>query len=739
MSAIHSESFFAFGEYNGSDDFTDEVNEVRVNYAAALQRAGYVTHIPANDAAATTGGFTVRTDPLYPGERRVLAHSSAVPNDVSAGVTAAFKKKLPLSDMPFIIGFSVYIPSTYKANNVASTVPVLRVNAGLNSDASWWEEGIVVASAKEVFRVTNDLSVRWGTDAPQTSKKLKVGNLNYLEFRINATEVQVWLDDTFLMSKAVSLIPDAVAFIFENNINTNPLGTNLSGAPGRWALGNMYYLLVDGVAPQVRLGPTTRIIGQRPDTDVDVRFLRPAAAPSNAAVAGQDITDSPPWQLQSTTVGDFDTYSAEDETTGDAIRTMAQVHAVTVKVLASNLEPDLHKVRPYAKYEGSAEGAMDRPKELVLLNSPTVKNIKAMALRPGGGGRVVIAGDGEMLWQSGYNYDVSTWTKISESGGGQNFQAMWARADGALILGSWSGVSVGRLSHVAAGTDVWTLGTANGSTGGFGDFALTADSAILRAFVGRLTTAAAGFNYNATAAVYNSASPSTGTWNSAGVTGVTPTLNTGVAHVGQKPDLSQTIMLQGSACDFVYTFNQAALTSATPRAHGDTGIFYPAITWDGQAWLIGAYSNDASLNGGPRIRRSLDGNSWSLVTAVGNNNAGVNQQLNFGKSNTANRETIFGGNAGALVMTTDGINWRQMPRLTNQNLNAAVVLPNGDFVIGGDGGVLLHLRSSGKDTELVPLAGYTLAFGAAVLNPATGSGWTAAEAAEAQFGVRLSS
>lgn len=737
MSAIHSESFFAFGEYNGGDEFSDEVNEVRVNYAAALQRAGYSTFIPSQETADTTGGFVVRTDPIYPGERRVLAHSSDVDSAVNAGVTAAFKKKLPLTDQPLIVGFSVFVPSTYKQNNVASTVPVLRVNATMDDDPDWYDEGITVNGAKEVFRVSNDLSVRWGTDAPQTSKKLKVGNVNYLEFRINPTNVQVWLEDTFLMQKDVSLILGAVAFIFENNVNSNPLGTNLSGAPGRWALGNMYMLLADATAPNVRLGPTTRIIGQRADTDVDVRFLRPAAAPSNAAVAAQDITDSPPWQLQSTTVGDFDTYRTVDETTGDAIRAMAQVHAVAVKVLASNLEPDLHKVRPYAKYEGSAEGAENKPKELVLLNGPTVKNIRAMTLRPGGGGRVVIVGDGEMIWQSGFGYDMTSWTKISETGGVQNFSAVWARSDGALILGSWAGTGNSRVWHVAAGTDVAVNGSATIALGGIADFQLSADSATLRAYIGSGGSVQTGFAYTATAAVYNSAAPANGTWNSSGMTGLTPVLSSGAAHVGQKPDQSQTVVLPGTTSDYVALATNAALSVGVMRAHGDSGVYYPAITWDGLAWLIGAASNDPALNGGPRIRRSLDANTWSLVTPAGNMNAGANQSLNFGKSNTATRESIFGGNAGALVVTTDGINWRQMPRLTNQALRCAVVLPNGDFVIGGDGGVLLHLRSSGKDTELIPLAGYTLAFGSSVLNPATGSVWTPEEAADAEFGVRL--
>ena len=90
-------------------------------------------------------------------------------------------------------------------------------------------------------------------------------------------------------------------------------------------------------------------------------------------------------------------------------------------------------------------------------------------------------------------------------------------------------------------------------------------------------------------------------------------------------------------------------------------------------------------------------------------------------------------------MSSDGINWRQLPRLTTQHLRAGVCLDNGDFVVGGDGGVLLRFTDVGKDTSLYPLAGYNMAFGSSVINPATATAWTPAEAADADFGVRLTS
>jgi hypothetical protein len=103
------------------------------------------------------------------------------------------------------------------------------------------------------------------------------------------------------------------------------------------------------------------------------------------------------------------------------------------------------------------------------------------------------------------------------------------------------------------------------------------------------------------------------------------------------------------------------------------------------------------------------------------------------------QESIFVGNAGAVVASLDGIEWRQMPRLTALNLLAAVCLPSGDFILGGQNGVLLRYGSPGKDSQLVPLSGYNMVVGTSVINPQTGAAWTPAEAADAQFGVRISS
>lgn len=739
MSMIYTESFGAFATYNGSDAFDATNNAQRLNFGLALQRAGFGYATSANTTADNSGGFMVRPDPLYP-ERNVLAHSSAAAANVNVGVTAAFRKAMPITDRQIIIGFSVYIPPDYVANVNNSTVAVLRVNAALQSDASWQALGISLSAPKEVMRIANDLSVRWGTDAVQSGRRLRVGAVNYIELRIDPTNVSAWIDDVLVMSKQASVIPQTVGFIFENNINAGAGGTNMSGTPGRWALGNMYFMLVDGIAPTQRLGPTTRIIAVRPKTDVDVRFIRPISAPSNASVAGQDIVDNPAQQLQSTTVGDFDTYGVPtDDPAANAIRTMAMVHTVVTKVLAANLEADPHKIKPYSKYLNSGEGADVRPRDWSLLTGlPFTRTIRAMAVRPSDN-CVFLCGDGEMIYRSGPNYDISQWTKISDTGATRNYQCMFFRADGGVLFGSNNtAVSSGAQTNWAwlpPGTD--TIDPAGSLTVSAGSLAMSPDGTRLYSY--RLAGSANNLDVRyITATQLNSATPHTPTWTTIAPTGLTPTTASGFSTVIAKGDGSVLMALLGSASDSVFVNGNAVASAYVARPHGDSSNLYSAAVWDGVAFLIGATSSGGT-NGAPQIRRSVDASSFVPATGFGNTATGANSQLRAGIANTATQESMFVGDAGAMVMSLDGISWRQLPRLTTQNLYAGVVLPTGDFLIGGANGVMLRSQVPGTETTLQPLAGYTMAYGTSTFNPKTAAPWTPAEAADAMFGVRLTS
>jgi hypothetical protein len=742
MSILHSESFGSFARYSGGDEFDAAPgagNQARESFRTALIRAAYGVYVPSNADANTSGGFTVRNDPIYP-ERAALCHSSAVAAGVNLGVSAAFKKKIPITDKQIIIGFSVFVPPEYVPNGSNSTVPVLRVNATTNADASWQAIGITpIYSAKECFRVCNDLSLRWGTDAAQSSKKLTVGALNYLELRIDSGQVSAWIDDTLVMQKQVGLLAEVIAFCFENNANAGVGGTNMSGQPGRWALGNMYMMSVDGIAPQLRLGPTTRIICQRPDTDVDVRFDKPAAAPSNSAVAAQDIVESPAWQLQSNTVGDFDTYKNTDSAIGDAIRSMAMVHAITTKVLGANLEADVHTVRPYSKSPTGVggEGADDKGKELYLIDAiPAGRNINFLGIRPGDT-RIWALCDASSIYVSGANYNYKTWTQIVSGADAGRFVGMDSTTGGLTALAWEQGGTLQSRAYSVSGATPLSInypGTNNV------DYCLIASS--MRVFDIKLsqdnTTWVASSNFANTVAQqvqWQTNLTTAFTIRQQNIT--TGGGQSGGGRMGKVPGVALVWALDNPAGSIGRTNNNA--TSLTLQTTGES-TKPQCFTWDGVALLAGWSSNETALSGGPRIRRSTDGgSSWSAISAKGSTVNGANQTLNAGASNVSTQESIFVGNAGAVVASLDGIEWRQMPRLTALNLLAAVCLPSGDFILGGQNGVLLRYGSPGKDSQLVPLSGYNMVVGTSVINPQTGAAWTPAEAADAQFGVRISS
>jgi len=454
-------------------------------------------------------------------------------------------------------------------------------------------------------------------------------------------------------------------------------------------------------------------------------------------VAAQDIVDSPSQQLQSTTVGDFDTYGTTDVASKDAIRTMGMVHAVATKVLAANLEADVHKIKPYVKSGLSGEGADAKAREFAIITGlPFARTIRAMGVQPGTN-CIFICGDGEMIYRSNPNYDISVWTKIMDTGTARNFRSMWFRSDGGILFGATGltgGSSAGLLSWLNPGTD--TLSTpATGGTGtqtpGAASFALSPDGSRLVAY--QLPSGSTSTWTNWTSGM-NTATPHQQTWTLL-ASGITPAAD-GFQKVVGKPDGSAFLAMVGDARDSVYTNATANLSAWTPRPTGDAATVWSAAIWDGTAWLIGANASGGA-NGAPFIRRAADGSTWTPATGFGNSTAGANQALRGAASNRATQETIFFGDGGAMVMSMDGINWRQLPRITTQPLYDGIVLPNGDFLIGGGAGVMIRTQKPGTDTSLQPLAGYSMAFGSAIFNPETAAPWTPAEAADSLFGVRL--
>ncbi len=729
---IHTESFFAFAKYNGDDAYAQSGNDARTNAALALTRAEYEVRTAANTSDATSGGWVVRADPVD-NTQNALVHSSGMSTPANAGVTAALRKTMPLHDKQLILGFSLYIPSDFVPNVSSSTVPCFRMAATTKADTNWATIAITpLTAAKELFRVCNDLSLRWGTDATMSSKKLRAGVMNYLEVRIAATEVSAWIDDVLVMQKQVGVIPETVAWIFENNINSG--GTNMSGLPGRWAISNLYVLANDGLGNTVRLGPTTKVYGSRPTADVDVDFVRPNGYTSNASVAAQDLTDAPAAQLSSVNIGNFDLY----ETTGaEAVRQVAMIHGVAVKTLATNLEADPHTVRSIATADNNAtQGAGIKGKELVLLAPiPSNRTIRGMAVRPADG-CIWAVGDGGSIWKSGPSGNYNSWSRVADTGDASVFNGVAFRSDnvGVAVMVPPSGTS--RAYIIRAGNDSVTVPGVNGTDYKTFPSAAVVAADVIVSYDNSNFLVSSSYSATANTTYFSRASdPINGNWtfNSLVISGTV-----GGAGKFAKTTSRTVAVLNSIAGSVAKTDNNGASYEAL--SHGDSSNAYQSITYDGTALLLAYSSNDAGLGAGPRIRRSVDnGATWSPVTPIGSSVAGTNQILRAGASNTAIGESLFCGDAGSVIASTDGLNWRQMPRLTTANLYAAVALPNGDILMGGAGGTLVVYRTQSVDKMLAPLSGYQMVFNCIQTNPQTGLPWTPDEAADANFGMKLTS
>lgn len=293
MSLIWTESFASFRK-----------GGVATN--ADLQAAGYV--VSAQDAE-----WSILDDMIVP-NRVVLSL------DAFGGGSATLGRTLPTYSAPVIIGFSVYVPLGYDRPGNDSA-PLL---------AFFTHEDMGTTGA-EIFRLRRDLRVSYLANNPQNVTVMTPGRVHYLEVRISLGEIRVWLDDVFVLQ--------------HTNVDQSPIGWTLRLSEGDFALSNLYVLNEDTVYPNVRLGRSTRVVGERPSKDVSVDFERPVNADSNAEVAGQDFLAEPPAVLQGTHVGDQDLYSAEE---GGAALT-STIHAVSVKVRAMNADVKPRAVAPFVK------------------------------------------------------------------------------------------------------------------------------------------------------------------------------------------------------------------------------------------------------------------------------------------------------------------------------------------------------------------------------------------------------
>jgi photosystem II stability/assembly factor-like uncharacterized protein len=96
---------------------------------------------------------------------------------------------------------------------------------------------------------------------------------------------------------------------------------------------------------------------------------------------------------------------------------------------------------------------------------------------------------------------------------------------------------------------------------------------------------------------------------------------------------------------------------------------------------------------------------------------------------------------GTVLVSADGLNWQRLPTglPINTPLYAVAATAEGGFVVFGQGGLHFRFGRTSVDRELGALGSYKMLMAAMPLNPKTGMPWTPSEAANAHFGMKVSS
>lgn len=721
MSLLSTESFVAFGSVNSNDDsFTTDNTALRNAHAANLRRAGYQVVIGTQATALVSGGLVVRPDPVSP-DRNALFFSSGGANPNVA--QAAIRKPLPLAaaDEAIIGGFSLFVPADYvKANGaVTNAGSIFRVIASGMSDDTWSEVVTTVAAtvarheSREVFRVTQDLLFRRGNvNAAQSTRALVPGKVNFIEYRISAEEVRVWLDDVLVLQAPVSLNTETIGFSFDQTAVQSG-ASPLTGAAGRWAIGNWYNLVEDTQAPNVRLGPTTRIAGVRAAADIEVDFLRPNGYASNASVIAQNLVENPAATLQSLAVGDQDVYAPQpDPSTANS----AMVHAVVTKVLASNLEASPHTIRPLVIGAEGNEADIVKSREWQLMPSFSTRNLQAVARRPTDG-KIFAVGSGNSVYVNDQDGAPEAWRQVQDDGSATVNRDIIFRADGWGVIARAGGLEGIAVIPPNAETPITVL---SGTTYANSVQAIVARGVFLVS-VGtqRVLRCPAGLDPSLPAswALVVSISAARGQY--------------GIAYL---PDFGANgrVFVHGTVTSGNNNWGYSDDLGATWTGPLSNIAASAAMSGDGKQ-IIRSSSNIA-------IARSTDATTWVAPTGVMNTNGTVGAATTSHAVDLATNETIILGVSGAMTISKDSNNWRPITRVqTAQAYRGGCKNANGDWIIVGDAGVHVMHRVAPADAPLVPLAGYQATFSATTVNPDTGLLWTPSEAAVANFGMRVTS
>lgn len=339
MSVIFTESFTRY--QRRASVAGAEVNDDLV--AGGLSVASYYsnTSAPPGLPSVNGPGLAVAADPVY-ASRNCLTVDARTPV-AGQGARVGFPFTTPRSH--YIFGFRVRVGRSSPAGSA-----LLFIGPESLSKASSTASTLVGASPSDPWMALLRIDLFTGAVETGVSGSYVASSYTYtedsdifLEVEIDTDDnlVRVWADDLLIVDSAFGVGVLAAAKAVYDSGPGIMVGRYGSTTLPIASIRDVYCLEVDAVAPFLRLGPTTQVIGEVPTDDADVDFTRPGGYASNAEVAALPVVPSPPDFLTADQVGQTDFYGV----TGSEVAAAAsQVYAIGVKTQVANFAAAAHTI-----------------------------------------------------------------------------------------------------------------------------------------------------------------------------------------------------------------------------------------------------------------------------------------------------------------------------------------------------------------------------------------------------------
>lgn len=207
-----------------------------------------------------------------------------------------------------------------------------------------------MADASNRYTTTPTFRMGGTADPNGVGISMKLDTDHYVEVEVDVpgTTVKVWVDDVYAGTLPWSADTHAA---FSSGFQIRLYRGAFSGTTANpaWDIGGVMVSDIyavdnsDGVSPATRLGKTTRVLGDSPDTDVSTQFSRPGGFASNSDVVNRAIAsnETPSTFLTGDGAGTADVY----QTSASPVTTMAgTVYGVQVHARFQNASAAAHEL-----------------------------------------------------------------------------------------------------------------------------------------------------------------------------------------------------------------------------------------------------------------------------------------------------------------------------------------------------------------------------------------------------------